>query len=149
MKKMLIITVLFIVVYSALNVQAASVTFNPQEVVIQVAPGQKVRTYVAVDGYSSKPYTLYFLIGPKRKNNNIPPGWLTSAYLWLDSKSDGTSSNSTNILVEVPPDAKPGTYSALLEPDDMRSSEPIVSSGVNVTIEVSDPKKNGWLSDAR
>jgi len=149
MKKMLIITVWFIVVGTALNAQAASVTFNPREVIMQVAPGQKGRAHISVDGYSSKPYALYFLIGPKRKKNNIPPGWLTSAYLWLNSKTDGTSSNATNLLVEVPPDAKPGTYSALLEPDDMRSSEPIVSSGVNVTIEVSDPKKNGWLSDAR
>jgi len=149
MKKIAIITVFLIVVGAAINAQAASVTFNPHEVVLQVEPGQRGRAFIAVDGYSDKPYTLYFLLGQKRKNNNIPSGWLASAYLWLESKADGTSSNSTVLIVDVPSDAKPGTYSALLELNDMRSSEPIVSKGVNFTIEVPDPKTKKWLSDAR
>ena len=145
MKKNAIITVLFIVIGAAINAQAANVTFNPNEVVLQVAPGQRGRAHISVDGYSDKPYSLYFLLGQKRKNNNIPKGWLASAYLWLDSKADGTSSNAAVLIVDVPPNAKPGTYSALLEPFDMRSSEPIVSKGVNFTIEVPDRR----LSDAR
>lgn len=145
MKKITIITILFIVIGVAMNAQAASVNFNPHEVLMQVAPGQRGRVHISVDGYSDKPYTLYFLLGQKRKNNNIPSGWLASAYLWLESKAGGTSSNATVLIVEVPPNAKPGTYSALLEPFDMRSSEPIVSKGVNFTIEVPDRR----LSDAR
>ncbi|MBW2466559.1 MAG: hypothetical protein JRF02_04595 [Deltaproteobacteria bacterium] len=149
MKKIVIITVWFIVAGIALNAQAASVTFNPPEVVLQVAPGQTGRTYIKVDGYSNKAYSLYFLVGTKRKKSNIPHGWMTSAYLWLESETAGTSSNAMILVVDVPQNAKPGTYSALLEPDDLRSSEPIVSSGVSVTIEVPDPQKKGLLSDAR
>ena len=43
-----------------------------------------------------------------------------------------------NLEITVPPDAKPGIYTGLLEPDDMRSSEPIISQGVSIAIEVSD-----------
>ena len=149
MKKIVIIAVLFIVVSAAVNVQAASVTFEPQDVVLQVAPGKSGRTHIAVHGYSNNAYTLYFLVGTIQTNSNIPRGWLTAAYLWLDSKPDGTSSNVMNLIVEVPPDAKPGTYSALLEPDDMRSSEAIDSRGVNVTIEVPGPKEKELKSVAQ
>ena len=127
-----------IVVAMALNVQAASVTFDPEVVKLKIAPGETGRTAITAHGFSSKAYSLNFLVGSKLKNSNIPRGWLTAAYLWLDSKTDGASSRTMNLVVTVPPDATPGTYSALLVPDDMRCSEPITSQGVIVSIEVTD-----------
>jgi|SRR5210317_1014430 hypothetical protein len=138
MKKTLIVLLSVIVVAGmALSVQAAHVTFKPQIVKLKVAPGETGRTAVTVQGSSSKAYTLNFLVGSKQENSNIPGGWLTAAYLWLDSKSDGVSSRTMDLVVTVPKDASPGTYSGLLVPDDMKCSEPITSQGVMVAIEVS------------
>ena len=143
MKKIVIVAICLFALYPVLKAQAANVTFEPQEVKLRVAPGETGRTYLTAHGYSNRAHTLYFLVGSKRKQNSIPNGWLTTAYSWLDSKTEGSSSNTMNLIVEVPPDAEPGTYSALIEPEDMRSSEPIVSQGVNVTIEVTGPAKKG------
>jgi len=136
MKKVHILLIPLIFIGLALNVQAASVSFDPSMVTLKVSPGETGRTAITVKGSSKTAYSLTFLVGSKRENCNIPNGWLTAAYLWLDSKPDGTSSTTMNLIVSVPPDAAPGTYSGLLLPDDMRSSEAIYSDGVNVSIEV-------------
>ncbi|KPJ98146.1 MAG: hypothetical protein AMJ60_09280 [Desulfobacterales bacterium SG8_35] len=138
MKKAGIFLLAFAVVGLALRVHAASVTFDPQMVTLKVAPGETGRTAITAHGFASKAYSLNFLVGSKLKNSNIPRGWLTAAYLWLDSKTEGASSRVMNLVVTVPPDAVPGTYSGLLVPDDMRCSEPITSPGVIVAIEVPD-----------
>ena len=85
MKKAMIVLLLSIVVGLALNVQAASVTFDPQKVELKIAPGEIGRTSITAHGYSSTAYSLSFLVGSKLKIGNIPHGWLTAAYLWLDS----------------------------------------------------------------
>ena len=139
MRKMLIVLLSITVVASlALSVQAAHVTFEPQVVKLKVAPGETGRTAVTVQGSSSKAYSLNFLVGSKQENSNIPHGWLTAAYLWLDSTTDGVTSRTMDLVVTVPKDASPGTYSGLLVPDDMKCSEPITSKGMTVAIEVSD-----------
>ena len=140
MKKVQIIILAFIFIGLGLNAQAAKVTFDPSSVSLKVAPGETGRTAITVNGASKSTYSLTFMVGPKRENCNIPNGWLTAAYLWLDSTPDGTSSTTMNLIVSVPPDARPGTYSGLLLPDDMRSSEAISSKGVTVSIEVVAPK---------
>ena len=113
-------------------------TFNPHEVVLKIAPGKTGRTAIKVNGLSSSAYSLNFLVGSKLANGNIPSGWLTAAYLWLDSNAEGASSATMDLVVSVPAGAKPGKYSGLLMPDDMRSSESITSPGVIVSIDVSD-----------
>lgn len=140
MKKTHIVLMTFIFIGLAFNVHAAKVSFDPSLVTLKVAPGETGRTAITVQGSSKTAYSLTFLVGTKRENSNIPSGWLTAAYLWLDSQPDGTSSTTMNLIVSVPPDAKPGTYSGLLIPDDMRSSEAISSDGVNVAIEVVAPQ---------
>ena len=137
MKKALIILLTIIVVGLAPSIQAASVTFEPQEVMLKVAPGETGRTAILVHGSSSRAYSLNFLVGSKKKNGNLPRKWLTAAYLWLDADTEGESSRIMNLVVTVPPDAIPGTYSGLFIPDDMRCSEPITSPGVFIAIEVS------------
>ena len=139
MKKVLIVLLLTIAACPALTVQAASVTFDPQKVELKIAPGQTGRTSITAHGYSSTSYSLNFLVGSKLKIGNIPRAWLTAAYLWLDSTPEGTSSCTMNLVISVPDNAKPGIYTGLLEPDDMRSSEPIKSSGISIAIEVSEP----------
>jgi hypothetical protein len=138
MKKAVIVFISFIVIGYALSVQAASVTFDPNVVKLKVAPGETGRTALTVHGFSKSNYSLNFLVGSKQENGNIPLEWLTAAYLWLDSGLDGTSSRPMDFVVTVPSDAKPGTYSGLLVPDDMQCSESITSPGVVVAIEVSD-----------
>ena len=138
MKKSLILLLSCIVIGLSFNVQAANVTFNPREVKLKIAPGETGRTAIKVKGFSSSAYSLNFLVGSKLANGNIPSGWLTAAYLWLDSNTEGASSATMDLVVSVPPDAKPGNYSGLLLPDDMRSSESITSPGVIISIEVSD-----------
>jgi hypothetical protein len=137
MKKMLLVFLSAIVVGLALNVQAANVTFDPNVVVLRIAPGETGRTAITVNGFSIRAYSLNFLVGSRMENGNIPREWLTSSYIWLDSAQEGTSSRVMNLVVTVPPDAKPGKYSGLLVPDDMRCSESITSPGVTVSIEVS------------
>lgn len=117
---------------------AASVNFEPQAVTLKIAPGETGRTAITVHGFSSTAYSLSFLVGSRFKSGNIPKKWLTSAYLWLDAKAEGASTCTMDLVVDVPPDAKPGIYSGVLVPDDMRSSEPITSQGVSVSIEVAD-----------
>jgi hypothetical protein len=134
MKKIQIFLMTFIFIGFAYSVQAASVSFDPSTVTLKVEPGETGRTAITVNGSSKTDYSLTFLVGSKRKNCK------TAAYLWLDSRPDGTSSTTMNLIVSVPPDAKPGKYSGLLIPDDMRSSEAIYSDGVNVTIEVVAPQ---------
>jgi hypothetical protein len=138
MKKALIILILFSILGFALNTQAANVTFDPNVVKLKVKPGETGRTALMVHGFSKSTYSLNFLVGSKQENGNIPLNWLTSAYLWLDSDLDGTSSRPMDFIVTVPSDAAPGTYSGLLVPEDMQCSESITSPGVIVAIEVSD-----------
>lgn len=138
MNKALTLLLLSIFVITASNVYGASVNFEPQAVKLKVAPGQTGRTAITVHGFSNTAYSLSFLVGSRFKNGNIPKKWLTSAYLWLDAKSEGASTCTMDLVVDVPPDAKPGIYSGVLVPDDMRSSEPITSQGVSVSIEVLD-----------
>ena len=138
MKKLITVLLATIILGLSLQVQAANVTFNPREVKLKIAPGQTGRTAIKVKGFSSSAsYSLNFLVGSKLANGNIPKGWLTAAYLWLDSNSDGASTATMDLVVSVPPGTKPGKYSALLMPDDMRSSETITSPGVVVSIDVS------------
>ena len=138
MKTAISVLLTVIIVGLAPSIQAASVTFEPREVTLKVAPGKTGRTAILVHGFSNRAYSLNFLVGSKMKNGNIPGKWLTAAYLWLDSKTEGASSRIMNLVVTVPPDATPGTYSGLIVPDDMRCSEPITSPGVFIAIEVSD-----------
>ena len=136
MKKGLGLFLAAMLVGLALNVQAASVTFDPQDIKLQIAPGKTGRTAIMVHGFSNTAYSLNFLVGSRLKNSNIPRGWLTAAYLWLDSQQEGPSTCTMDLVVSVPADAKPGTYSGQLIPDNMRSSEPISSRGVTLAIEV-------------
>lgn len=136
MKNVLIAMLFFIAVMAAFNVQAASVDFEPSNIKLTIAPGKTGRTAIAVHGFSSSAYSLNFLMGSRFKNGNIPHGWLTAAYLWLDAKAQDKSSCTMDLVVTVPADAKPGVYSGVLVPDDMRSSEPINSPGVILAIEV-------------
>ena len=139
MKKALIVLLISIAVGLALNVQAASVTFEPPQVKLKIAPGEIGRTSITAHGYSNTAYSLNFLVGSKLKIGNIPRSWLTAAYLWLDSKAEGgVSSRNMDLVVTVPLGTTPGKYSGLVVPDDMQCSEPISSQGVLVAIEVSD-----------
>jgi hypothetical protein len=137
MKKKLILLLSCIFLGLTLNLQAANVTFSPRVVELKVAPGETGRAAIKVHGFSTTVYTLNFLVGSKLETGNIPRGWLTAAYLWLDSNTEGSSSANMDLVVSVPPEAKPGTYTGLFVPDDMRSSEPIKSPGVIISIEVS------------
>ena len=138
MRKLIALFIVCTIVGFALSVQAASVTFEPSVVKLKVAPGKTGRTAVTVHGYSKNNYSLNFLVGSKQQHGNIPLEWLTTAYLWLDSGLDGTSSRAMDFVVTVPSDATPGTYSGVFIPDDMQCSESITSSGVKVAIEVTD-----------
>ncbi len=138
MKKALGVLISFLIIGFAVSVQAASVTFDPNVVKLKVKPGETGRTALTVHGFSRSAYSLNFLVGSKQENGNIPLNWLTAAYLWLDSGTDGTSSRPMDFVVTVPSDATPGTYSGLLVPEDMQCSESISSPGVIVAIEVSD-----------
>ena len=137
MKKRAIILLTMCFLSLGFTVQAARVTFAPQKVEMKIAPGQTGRTALTAHGFSRSAYSLNFLIGSRLENNNIPKGWLTAAYLWLDTKSPGQEASRTmDLVVTVPVDAKPGRYSGLLVPDAMQCSEPISSPGVAVVIEV-------------
>ena len=132
------VILLFVCFFSpALDVEAALVTFAPQTVEMRLAPGQTGRTSLTVHGFSASAYSLNFLVGSRLENSSIPDGWLTAAYLWLDTESPGRkTSRSMDLVITVPADARPGRYSALLVPDAMQCSEPISSPGVAVVIEV-------------
>jgi len=138
MKAKIFLLMVIIVVGLALNVQAASVTFEPLVVELKVAPGETGRTAITVHGFSNTAYSLNFLVGSRLEKSNIPGKWLTAAYLWLDSSAEGTSTATMDLVISVPSGTKPGIYSGVLVPDDMRSSEAITSKGVMVAIEVSD-----------
>ena len=140
MRKVTIVLFAFIFLAVALSAQAANVTFDPKIVTLKVKPGETGRTCITVNGTSRSNYSLTFLVGSKQQNSNIPDNWLTAAYLWLDSRPDGTSSATMNLIVSIPANTKPGTYSGLFLPDDMRSSEAIQSEGVKVSIEVVAPR---------
>ena len=120
----------------ALHAQAASVIFEPRELTLKIAPGETGRRAITVHGFSNTAYSLNFLVGSRLQNGNLPRSWLTAAYLWLDAKAESASTCTMDLVVSVPPDAKPGTYTGHLVPDDMRSSESISSKGVIISIEV-------------
>jgi len=129
---------MLICIISAFNVQAASVTFEPRELTLKIAPGETGRRAITVHGFSNTAYSLNFLVGSRLKNGNLPRAWLTAAYLWLDAKAEGASTCTMDLVIDVPADAKPGIYSGVLVPDDMRSSEAINSQGVTLSVEVLD-----------
>ena len=137
MKKTAVILLLVCFICPVLSVQAAQVTFAPQTVEMKLAPGQTGRTALTAHGFSPSAYSLNFLVGSRLENNNIPSGWVTAAYLWLDTESPGRKTSRTmDLVITVPADAMPGRYSGVLVPEAMQCSEPISSPGVAVVIEV-------------
>ena len=137
MKKAAAILLLACFISPALSVQAARVTFAPQTVEMKLAPGETGRTALTAHGFAPGAYSLSFLVGSRLENNTIPGGWLTAAYLWLDTESPGRkTSRSMDLVITVPADARPGRYFGLIVPDAMQCSEPISSPGVAVVIEV-------------
>ena len=138
MKKRLIVLLSSILVGLTVNVQAASVSFDPGSVEFQVAPGQTDKANLRVNAFSSGAYSLYIRIGSKLENSSIPLDWLSPNYLMLASRTGGPSTSSMDLTVSVPPDAMAGSYTGLLVPEDMRSSEPVSSPGVIIAIEVTD-----------
>ena len=140
MKKVLIAILSSLIIGLALNVQAASVTFDPGEAVFKVAPSETDSASLTVHGFSSAPYSLLMMIGSKMENSNIPPGWLVPVYLMLNSRDGGESATSMNLAISVPPEATAGFYTGVLVPEAMRSSETITSEGLIVSIEVTEPQ---------
>lgn len=140
MKKILIVLLSSIFIGLALNVQAASVTFDPGMAEFTVAPGETGRATITAHGFSSGPYSLLFSMGSGLQNGTVPIGWLSPTYVMLASRSGGTSSTTMDIAINIPPDAIAGTYTGTLLPVDMRSSEPISSPGVIIAIEVAVPQ---------
>jgi hypothetical protein len=139
MKKNLLVLLSLLVFSMAVNVQAASVTFEPPEIKLKIPAGKTGRTALTVHGYSNTAYSLNFLVGSRLKKGNLPRSWLTAAYLWLDAEAEGNSTATMDLVIEIPKDARPGTYTGLLIPDDMRSSETISSQGVYIAVEVPAP----------
>lgn len=138
-KSMVVVLSTAILLSVAFNVYSASVSFEPHKVELKIASGQTGRTALTVHGFSSTSYSLNFLVGSRLQQGNIPQGWITAAYLWLDSKTEGSSTATMDLVVSVPPKTAAGTYTGVLVPDDMRSSEPITSKGVLIAIEVLAP----------
>ena len=139
MKKALIFLVSAIVVGLALNAHAASVTFDPSLIEFKVPPGETGKTPLTIHGFSSNTYNLNFRVGSKLGNGNVPLGWLNQVDVSLGSRTGGASSSSKELVVSVPADAEVGTYTGVLEPEVIRSSEPLSSPGVMIAIEVTEP----------
>ena len=135
MKKSLILLLSAIFVGLALNVQASNVSFSPNLVRFQVAPGQADKADVSVNAISSMEFMLFIKIG-SRVNGNLPASWFRPVMLNLLFGPDGTSSSAIELGVSVPPDAMAGTYSGVLMPEAIRSREPVSSRGLFVVIEV-------------
>jgi hypothetical protein len=136
-KKRAVILLLVCFFIPALSVQAARVIFVPQTVEMKLAPGETGRTALTAHGFAPGAYSLSFLVGSRLENSTIPSGWLTAAYLWLDTESPGRkTSRSMDLVITVPADARPGRYSGLVVPNVMQCSEPISSPGIAVVIEV-------------
>lgn len=141
MKKMIIgISIVFIAM--AINVQAANVTFDPAAANFIIAPGEMSKTTLRVNGSSSEPaHSLYFTVGTKLGNGNIPLSWLRPTNVILNTRTGGASSTVMDLEVNIPPDAATGAYSGQLLPEyNIRSSESIFSDGVNVSVEVIAPQ---------
>lgn len=137
MKKLLITLLSLMLVGLSLNVQAASVTFDPTVADYSIAPGESGSKSITLQGFSSRPYTLYLTVGSVLQHSTIPPGWLNIANLALISRTGGSSSTTVNLVVNVPPDAAPGFYSGLLLPENSpRSTEVVTGPGLIVTIDV-------------
>jgi hypothetical protein len=124
-----------------LSAQAATVTFNPSVAEFKVAVGETASTGFMAQGFSRLPYSLNFRVGSRLENSNVPPGWLHPVNLNLSSRIGGPSSSPLDLKVSVPGEAKAGIYTGMLVPEDMRSSEPITSPGVIISIEVIEPQK--------
>lgn len=135
MKKILIAFLSVMVVGLALNVQAASVRFNPGMVRFQLAPGQADKANLDVIATSSQELSLFITIGSK-VNGNIPASWFRPGMTNLRFGPDGTASSTFELGVNVPPDATAGIYRGAIMPEAVRSSEPLTSRGVIVVIAV-------------
>jgi hypothetical protein len=140
MKKVLILLLMCIVVGLALNVQAASVTFDPREVELTIAPGETGRSVITAHGFSNGAYFLTLRLSASRDNGNVPPEWLGPSYLRLFSNTGGASSSPFNLNVSVPSDAASGNYTGVLLPEDIRGREPLSSPGLILSIEVTTPQ---------
>lgn len=137
MKKLLITLIAITLAALALNVQAASVSFNPPVADFVIPPGESGTKSFTLQGFSSNPYRLYLTVGSTLQNSTIPAGWLTPVGLMLYSRTGGSSFAAINLVANVPPDAVPGSYTGLILPQNSsRSTEGVTGPGLIVTIEV-------------
>lgn len=137
MKRTLVVIMAIMFAGMAVNVQAAIVTFDPGSIVLSVEPGQSAVANLEVNANSRVAYTISLRVGSiLAPQGNLPPGWLRPADVSLAARRGGMTSATMNLMVAVPTDTVGGTYTAVLTPQILRTSEPVSSDDITVVIEV-------------
>ena len=140
MKRALVVLMAMLFAGMAANVQAANVTFNPGSVALTVEPGKSAAVNLVVNADSRASYTINLRVGSLAQGN-LPPGWLRPANVSLVARRGGVSAAAMSLVVNVPADTPGGTYTAVVTPQILQATEPVVSRGVAVVVEVPSQKK--------
>ena len=135
MKRILLVTITVCLAVMVSNVQAADVTFNPDSVAITVESGKSAVANLVVKAESKMPYMIDLRVGSVM-TGNMPSDWLRPANASLVSRRGGTSSAIMNLMLTVPAGTPGGTYTALLPPQILRTTEPVVKSDVAIIVTV-------------
>lgn len=139
MKKILLATITVFLSVMVANVQAADVRFNPGSVDLTVEPGESTVADLVVKGNSRNNFRMILRLGNLlTRDSTVPRGWISPVEVSLVAATRGVTSTSSAVSldVNVPADTPAGIYRAVVKPQVLRATEPVVSSGVPVIIEV-------------
>ena len=137
MKKVLVVSMAIMFAGMAAIAQAANVTFNPGSVALTCEPGKSTVAKLMANADSASSYSIYMQVGSVMTQGNLPPGWLKPAVVSLAARSGGVVTSPMDIVIDVPPDTPGGKYSAVITPEVLQSTVPVVSNDVSIVVEVS------------
>ena len=140
MKRSLVVLMAMIFAGMAASVQAANVTINPGSVALTVEPGTSAVANLVVTADSRTPYTIYLNVG-RIAQGDLPAGWLRPVDLSLATRTGGVATSVLALVVNVPDATPSGSYTALVIPQVLRTTEAVNTRGFTVVVEVPEQKK--------
>lgn len=140
MKTSLAVILSILFVGLTINAKAATVSFVPNPVTLQIAPGATATETFRINLVEGGASTVAVDVG-SQVGGTLPAHWLTPVLLQLTAGTGGTDTATMTLRIAVPDGTPAGTYNGLVMPMALGSREPLTSGGLQVTVNVGSLQK--------
>lgn len=124
----------FTLVFFASEVKAAQLSFEPAELTVSVAPGERVAVPVSVSLQDTSLPNSYASFGLSYTGGSLDRAWVNSqVYISLNS---WYKTRQFLLHIQVPPTAEGGVYTGVLNTAWLRSNETVAPVEFRINVEV-------------